>query len=98
MTRLVRSFSTEAEALTGFRKSARAQRIRNGLLPPPIPLGGRAAAFIADELVAVVAARAHGATDEDIRALVKRLVTGRSRLGPAAEVVNEGSINEQDAT
>lgn len=76
--RLIRSFSPEAEALTGYRKSARAQKIAEGLLPPPVVLGGRASAFLSDELEAVVAARALGATDEDVRRIVIQLVAERA--------------------
>ena len=75
--RLVRSQSAEADALSGFRKSARAAKVIDGLLPPPIALGSRAAAYIAEELEAVIVARANGADDEEVRALVKRLVAVR---------------------
>ena len=65
--------------MTGFRKSARAAKILDGLLPPPIKLGGKAAGFLAHELAAIIGARASGATDDDIRAVVKRLIADRSK-------------------
>lgn len=78
--RLVRSQSLEADALSGLRKSARAQRQREGLLPLPISLGGRASALIAEEYDAVTAARASGADDEAIRRLVAELHAKRLTL------------------
>ena len=82
--RLVRSQSPEADALTGMRKSARATRARDGLLPPPIDIGGGASAFYADELAEVIAARAAGLGDEDVRVIVARQIAARrTYLGTA---------------
>jgi len=78
MIRIVRSQSAEAEGLTGFRKSARAAKIAEGLLPPPIHLGGKAAGFLAHELEAVISARATGATDDEVKDIVRNLVAARS--------------------
>lgn len=74
--RLVRSQSVEADALTGFKKSQRAKRVIEGLLPPPVSLGGKAAAYLEHELVAVIAARA---TDDDVREVVKKMVADRTK-------------------
>lgn len=76
---LIRSSSTDADLRTGYKKSARAQKVRDGLLPPPVLLGGRASAFIAAEIDAVIAARANGASDDEVRALVRRLVAERAK-------------------
>ena len=78
--KLIRSHSAEAESLTGFRKSARAAKVLDALLPPPVRLGGKASAFIAAELEAVTMARAAGATDDEVRALVRRMVADRANL------------------
>jgi len=78
MSRVIRSQSPEADALTGFRKSARAAKVIDGLLPPPIRLGGKACGFLAHELEAVIAARATGADDDAVRRLVKSLIAARS--------------------
>ena len=83
MIRFIRSSSPEAEQATGFRKSARAKKVIEGLLPPPIRIGGKAKAYIVDELEAVNAARAVGADDETIRKLVKALVAARSAMKAA---------------
>lgn len=74
---LIRSQSGDADKLTGFRKSARAAKVAEGLLPPPIALGGRASAFLSDELDAVMQARAAGADDDAVRSLVRELVAAR---------------------
>jgi prophage regulatory protein len=48
------------------------------LLPPPLKLGPRASGWSAKEIHAVIAARVAGATDEEVRALVGRLVAARA--------------------
>ena len=48
-----------------------------GLLPPPIKLGKNRSALIASELEAVIAARVRGESDDEVRALVKKLVNNR---------------------
>lgn len=78
MSRIARSQSLDADVHTGFRKSARAAKVIDGLLPPPIRLGGKATGFLVHELEAVIAARATGADDAAIRKLVKDLVAARS--------------------
>jgi prophage regulatory protein len=78
MTHLIRSSSQEAEKATGFRKSARAKKVIEGLLPPPIKLGGKARAFVAHELEAVTAARATGANDDEVREVVQKLIAARA--------------------
>lgn len=50
-----------------------------GLLPEPVKLGARAVGFPAHEVDQVMAARAAGATTEQIKALVKRLMAQRSK-------------------
>ena len=75
----IRSQSADADSRTGYKKSARAKKISEGLLPPPVSLGGRASAFLAHELDAVAIARARCATDDEVRALVTRLVEERAK-------------------
>ena len=70
---LVRSASAEADRLTGCKKSARAERILDELLPAPISLGGRARAYLGYELQSVAEARAKGLSDEGIRRVVRHL-------------------------
>ena len=52
-------------------------RIGRGEFVPPIKQGERAAAFILEEIDAVMRARAAGASVEEIRALVRKLVAAR---------------------
>ena len=63
----------------GFKASAAYEQINAGTLPPPVACGPRAKRFISDEIEAVVEARVTGATDEEVRALVKRLVAARTQ-------------------
>lgn len=80
----VRSQSTDCDSITGYKRSARALKIRQGLLPPPVLLGARASGFLLSELESVGRARATGADDDAIRALVKRLIAARSE--PSSQV------------
>lgn len=63
---------------TGFSVTQTYARIDQGLLPPPVRLGGNAKAFIEAELNAVNRALAAGADDDAIKQLVKKLVAARS--------------------
>lgn len=63
---------------TGFSTTQTYARIAQGLLPPPVRLGGNSVAFVAAELDAVNRALAAGADDEAIKELVKKLVAARS--------------------
>jgi prophage regulatory protein len=56
-----------------------------GLLPPPVRLGARCVAWPAHELDEIVAARAGGANDEQVRALVRRQIEARKQ---ALEALN----------
>jgi prophage regulatory protein len=51
--------------------------IADGVIPPRISLGKRAAGFLKHELEAVIIARAAGRSDEAIRSLVTQLVLSR---------------------
>lgn len=55
-----------------------------GMLPPFIRLGARRVALPQTEVDAVLNARVAGLSDDDIRALVQRLVADRQKLLPAA--------------
>lgn len=68
----------EARAKTGDSNSNFYNKVSAGLLPPPIKLSARSSACLESELDAVLAARAAGAGDDEIRILVKDLVARRS--------------------
>ena len=53
--------------------------IAAGLLPPPVKLAVRCSAWPAHELDEIVAARAGGANDEQVRALVRRQLEARKQ-------------------
>ena len=69
----------------GFKPSAAFEQVNAGLLPPPISYGARSKRYLSDEIQAVVEARAGGASDAQIKALVQQLVASRATFGaPAA--------------
>jgi prophage regulatory protein len=55
-------------------------RINEGLIPPPIPIGDRAVAWLAHETQQVIAAMAAGKTKDEIKALVVSLIEQRKEL------------------
>lgn len=64
----------EVLSLIGISKSTLHVRINKGLLPPPIPLGERAVAFVLHEIKTVIRAQIAGCTNEEIEQLVSVLV------------------------
>lgn len=52
-------------------------RIKQCLMPPPIPLGGRAVGWLQHELDQVLAAMVAGKSEEHIKALIGHLVDQR---------------------
>lgn len=61
----------------GRSRSAHYMDIQQGLFTPPVPIGARAVGWPADELAAINAARIAGKSDDEIRALVAKLVAAR---------------------
>lgn len=68
----------------GTSKSSTYLDIQRGTWPPPIRLGARARGWLLHEADAVLRARAAGASDDELRALVKRLVAQRREARIAA--------------
>lgn len=56
--------------------------VRSGLFTKGVPLGPRSVAWPASEVDALIAARVRGATDAEIRQLVRELHQGRSEARP----------------
>ena len=52
-------------------------KIKQGLMPPPISLGARAVGWVNVELDAVLAAMIAGKSDDHIRALVSHMIDQR---------------------
>jgi prophage regulatory protein len=79
-----------AEAVIERRGRSRSQLyldIREGVMTPPVRLrGGKLSAWPAKEIDALNSAEIAGATDDELRALVQRLLAERSagRPNPAA--------------
>lgn len=55
--------------------------IAGGLFPPPLRLGPRRSAWLRSEVAAVNAARVRGASQDEIKQLVHRLVEARTTFG-----------------
>ena len=67
-------------ASTNLSKSTLYNRIKDGLMPPPISLGARAVGFIASEIEAVIQALCEEQTPEQIKALVQELIQQRKQV------------------
>ena len=63
---------------TGQTRSTLYLRIKQRLMTPPVKLGERCAAWPADEIAAINAARIAGKTDAEIRELVTQLEQQRA--------------------
>lgn len=61
------------EGLTGYSRSTIYLRIAQGVFPKPVSLGARAVGWPSADIAAVNAARIAGKSDEQLRALVKKL-------------------------
>lgn len=61
----------------GLAQSTIYLRINEGLMPPPIALGGRIVGWPESEIAAINTARIAGKTDDEVRDLVKALETHR---------------------
>jgi len=55
-------------------------RIKDGLMPPPIPLGARAVGWVQSELDSVLSAMIAGYSDAQLRELVASLVDQRKQV------------------
>ena len=64
--------------VTGKPRATLWAEIKAGLFVPPVKISARAIAWPAAECSAINAARISGKSDDDIRALVARLVAARS--------------------
>lgn len=64
----------------GKRRSSHYSDVAAGLFTRPIKIGPRAAGWPENELAALQAARIAGKSDDDIRALVRRLEADRQKV------------------
>lgn len=70
----------EISAQAGISKSTLNNRIKDGLMPPPISLGARAVGVYQHEITAVIAAMGAGKSVDEIRELVISLTAKRQQL------------------
>lgn len=68
---------SETNKRIGWSRSTLHVRIKDGLFPPPINLGGRAVGFLESETEAVIRAMVAGKTKPEIREVVNSLVNER---------------------
>lgn len=68
----------ETQNLFGLGKGTIRNRIIEGLLPPPIDLGGRAVGWVESECLTVLDAMIAGNSPTKIKALVKELIANRT--------------------
>ena len=73
--------------ITGRKPGSFYLDIKNGLMVPPVRIGPNAAAWPAHELEAINRAKIAGATEDEIRALVRRLIEARKQPDFAAASV-----------
>ncbi len=65
------------EAAIGMPRSTIYDAIDKGLLVPPVAIGERSVAWPSNEVEAIISARIAGQNDDEIRALVRRLLQDR---------------------
>jgi prophage regulatory protein len=71
----------EALYMLGISKSNFHNKINNGLLPPGITLGPNSTGYFKHEVTAVLIAMATDKSQEEVKSLVKSLITQRHHLG-----------------
>ena len=70
--------NSNVRQLFNICKSTVNNRVRDGLLPPPISLGARAVGWVQLECETVLAAMIAGKSPEEIKLIVNKLVTKRN--------------------
>lgn len=70
----------DGAARLGISRPLAYTQMAEHLLPPTICLGKRGQGFLAHEIDAIIAARAVGTNDNELKNLVMRLVDGRKEL------------------
>lgn len=70
----------EVLALVGLSKSTLHLHIASGLMPPPVPIGERAVAFVQHEIQAVLAAKIAGCSRDELKQLISELVNLRQEI------------------
>lgn len=66
-----------AEKQLGIGRTLYRNKVKEGLIPPPIKLGNRAVAYCQSEINATIAVMIAGYSDEQIKQFVRKLVAKR---------------------
>jgi prophage regulatory protein len=64
----------------GISRSGIYQHVEEGLLPPQIKIGERSVVWLNDEIEQVLSARIRGQSTQEIKKLVSKMVSDRSKL------------------
>lgn len=80
-TQIIITRRAEVKQRLGIKNTCLYMRVKAGLIPPPISLGGRAVGWLQHELDIVLAAMAAGKSELVIIKLVKSLVEQRCSIG-----------------
>lgn len=67
------------EQATGEKRSTIYRKIKRGLFPKPVQIGGERVAWPANEVQAIIDARIAGKSDDEIKILVKQLEATRGK-------------------
>lgn len=67
-------------AATGVRRSSIYQKVKDGLLPPPVTIGLRAVAWPAAEIRTIIRTQITGQGQDAIKILVTKLVSERQNI------------------
>ena len=73
----------EVLAMTRLSKTTLWHRTRDKLFPPSFKLGGTSSGYLKHEVIAVINAMAIGASDKELKALVKHLLEQRKQSADA---------------
>ena len=86
MTRYPRFLKLPATCdVSGMKPTSIYGQVKVGLFPPPIKLTSRSSAWVEQEVAEVNRARIAGKSDDEIRALVTRLVAARTAFDAAEQ-------------
>lgn len=66
--------------LTAKSRSTHYDEIKKGYMVPPVKLGGSSVAWPESEIIAINSARIAGKSNNEIRELVRKLITDRKNL------------------
>jgi prophage regulatory protein len=75
----------EVRRRTALQATSVYDKVKNGLFTPPVKLTARSSAWPEHEIDAINAATIAGASDAEVRSLVRKLIASRASLKPKIE-------------